>query len=99
MERVIVSMEDVQELYNLLRQLREWEKEYGIVTEGDLYDLYNSYFWAGIDIPYVSIKRELTNLDKAEIKYIKSYSKSRPLGGAYIRFYGEKYEPRTARII
>lgn len=99
MQRVIVSMEDVRDLTNLLRTLREWERKYGVVTEGDVYDLYNEYFYIGIDIPYVSFKREITNLDKAKIEYIKSYSSIQPLGGAYIRFYGEKCEPRTARFI
>ena len=99
MERVIVSMDDVQPLRNLLRELKELERTYGVITEGDVYDLYNQYFWAGIDIPFGSFKREITNLDKAKIEYIKSYSSIQPLGGAYIRFYGEKREPRTARII
>ena len=99
MERVIVSMDDVQLLRKLLRELKELERKFGVVTEADLYDLYNGYFWTGIDIPFASIKREITNLDKAKIYYIKSYSSIQPLAGAYIRFYGEKLEPRTAKII
>lgn len=99
MERIIVSMEDVQMLTNLLRTLLRLERDYGVVTEGDVYVLYNRYFWAGIDIPYSSYKREIKNLDKAMIEYIKSYSSIQPLCGAYIRFYGEKCESRTVRFI